>query len=56
MVTKMRVHNALEARALIKEINLRCDGEQYHECEWYTHDGKFLFRTTFNEYRMELQL
>lgn len=37
---KMRVHNEMEARVLIKEINERHEAPDYDGTEWVTHEGK----------------
>lgn len=37
MKTKMRVHNEMEVRALIKESFSQGDEDQFNGTVWYTH-------------------
>jgi hypothetical protein len=50
---KLRVHNIMEAKALVKERNASGEVEDY--IEWYTHDGKFLGSTELNQQTMEME-
>lgn len=44
-----RVHNAKEARALIKEAVHNGDIEKYDGTEWKSHSGEYLFHTQITE-------
>jgi hypothetical protein len=41
----MNVHNELEAIVLIKESFAYGKEEKFFDCEFFTHDGKYLFKT-----------
>lgn len=52
---KERVHNQLEAEVLIKQAYRHGDEEKYNGCQFFTHDGKFLFtcKTKLTEFEID---
>ena len=49
-----RVHNELEARALIKEAYSRGEENIFDNCKFYKHDGSFLFTCKIDFVSFEL--
>ena len=50
----MRVHNIMEAKALIKESYAQGAEHEFEGTEWYTHDGKYIAKSFVRDVEFEL--
>ncbi len=56
VVVKMRVHNLMEVKALIKEAYGRGSEAEYHGTVWNTHEGQLICVSFIHDTEFELQM
>lgn len=54
MIEKMRVHNIMEIKALIKTSFALGSEHEFEGTKWYTHDGKYIAKSFVRDVEFEL--